>query len=57
MKVLLVILSISAFVLLLNAEKPPKVDIVEENGICLEEIKAVENCLKESGVDEGWLKC
>lgn len=29
-------------------------DIVEKNGICVEEIKALEKCLNEAGQGQGW---
>jgi hypothetical protein len=49
MKIFFTIFAIFAVIFLTSAEKPSTTDIVEENGICLDSIKALEVCLKESG--------
>jgi hypothetical protein len=55
MKFLPTVFVIFSLLLLAICEKPPRHDeIVEENGICLEEIKALELCLKEAGQGKGW---
>lgn len=55
MKIVFTIFALLAFVLVVVGEKPPKVEkIVQENAICLEEIKALELCLSEAGQGKGW---
>ena len=48
MKFLLAVLVVYASVSIISG------DIVAQNGICLEEIKALETCLKEAGQGSGW---
>lgn len=55
MKIWLKVFLIFSLVSIVLSEKPPRIDlIVEENGICLEEIKALELCLSEAGQGKGW---
>lgn len=55
MKFALTVFVIFSLVFLAVGEKAPRHDeIVEENAICLDEIKALELCLKEAGQGKGW---
>lgn len=52
MKILLALLAIVALALFCSADIHAK--IVEENGICVDEIKSLEECLKAAGQGQGW---
>lgn len=55
MKSWLKVFMIISLVSIVLSKKPPSLDlIVEENGICLEEIKTLELCLSEAGQGKGW---
>lgn len=54
MKLVFTIFTLFVLILAVCGENPPKIDIVKENGICLEEIKALELCLNEAGQGKGW---
>lgn len=48
MKIFLAVTALLALVVFCRA------DIVEDNGICIEEIKSLEACLKAAGQGQGW---
>lgn len=54
MKIVLSVFALLALVVVVFGEKLLKIDIVQENAICLEEIKALELCLSEAGQGKGW---